>query len=155
MTKILEILSNEIMVILVAAMPVVELRGAIPIGVSIGMNPIHAAILGVIGSTLPVPFLLLFLKPAFRELRRHPFFRKFVDWVTKRTIRKTKNLHKYSVLGLLLFVAVPLPTTGAWTGAIAASLLDMRFKHALFAIFVGNCIAGTIITLLSHVAVGL
>ncbi|QEK11297.1 small multi-drug export protein [Crassaminicella thermophila] len=153
MNQILDFFSKEIMVLLVAAMPVMELRGAIPIGVSLGLSPIHAAILGLLGSMIPVPFLLLLLKPVFEKLRKNPHWRKSIDWITKRTLRKTKQVHKYKSLGLLLFVAVPLPSTGVWTGSIAASLLNIRFKHAFLAIFIGNCIAAFIIMMISHVAV--
>lgn len=154
MTDIIKFLSDEIMVILIAAMPVVELRGAIPFGVSLGMHPLHAMVLGLIGSTLPVPFLLLFLKPIFREMRKISFFRKPVEWVTRRTMKKAKNIRKYSAYGLLIFVAVPLPSTGVWTGSIAAALLDMRFQPAFLAIFGGNCIAALIMMILSHAAFG-
>ncbi len=154
MKTILEFLSDEIMVILIAAMPVLELRGAIPFGVSLGMHPLHAMLLGILGSMLPVPFLLLFLKPIFREMRKNSLFRKFVEWLTRRTMKKAKNIKKYSALGLLIFVAVPLPTTGVWTGSIAAALLDMRFRTAMLAIFVGNCIAALIMMILSHAAFG-
>jgi uncharacterized membrane protein len=154
MTNIIKFLSDEIMVILIAAMPVLELRGAIPFGVSLGMHPLHAMVLGILGSMLPVPFLLLFLKPVFREMRKHRLFKKFVEWVTNRTMKKATNIKKYSALGLLIFVAVPLPTTGVWTGSIAAALLDMRFRTAFFAILAGNCIAALIMMILSHAAFG-
>lgn len=155
MKEIFEFFSNEAMVLLMAAMPVIELRGAIPVGVSLGMSPVHATILGILGSMIPVPFLLLLLRPIFAKLRKNPNWRKLVDWITKRTLRKTKQVHKYKALGLMLFVAVPLPTTGVWTGSIAASLFNIRFKHAFLAILTGNCIAGLVIMLLSHVAVNL
>ncbi|WP_053955775.1 COG2426 family protein [Inediibacterium massiliense] len=155
MNTILEILSNEVMVLLVSAMPVMELRGAIPIGVSLGMTPMHAMIIALIGSMIPVPFLLLLLKPIFKKLKENPSWRKLVDWITKRTLKKTTTIYKYKSLGLLLFVAVPIPTTGVWTGSVAASLLNIPFKHAFLSIFIGNCIAGLIITTLSHVAVNM
>ncbi|QZY54332.1 COG2426 family protein [Crassaminicella profunda] len=155
MDQILEYISNEIMVLLVAAMPLIELRGAIPIGVARGMSAMHATLLGLIGSMIPVPFLLILLKPIFIKMKKHPYWRKLVDWITKRTLRKTEKVHKYKSLGLLLFVAVPLPTTGVWTGSIAASLFNIPFKNAFIAIFIGNTIAALIIMTLSHVAVNL
>jgi len=153
MSQIMDIISKEIMVLLVAAMPVMELRAAIPLGVSLGMSPLHAMIIGLIGSMIPVPFLLFFLKPIFAFLRKNPYWRKFVDWVTKRTMKKSKQIRKYSAIGLLIFVAVPLPTTGVWTGSIAASLLNIRLKHSFLAIFIGNCIAAVIMMAISHMAV--
>ncbi|WP_202976436.1 COG2426 family protein [Anaerophilus nitritogenes] len=155
MNKILEILSNEVMVLLVSAMPIMELRGAIPIGVSLGMSPIHATMLALLGSMIPVPFLLVLLKPVFKQLRQKPFWRKLVDWITKRTLRKTTTIYKYKSMGLLLFVAIPIPTTGVWSGSIAASLLNIPLKSAFFSIFIGNCIAALIIMTLSHVVVNL
>ncbi|MEW9123304.1 MAG: small multi-drug export protein [Thermotaleaceae bacterium] len=153
MNKILEFLTKEIMVLMVAAMPVMELRVAIPMGVSMGMSPLHAMVLGIIGSMIPVPFLLMFLKPVFRKLKKMPIFKGFVDWLTNRTMRKTGAIQKYSLWGLLLFVAIPVPTTGVWSGSIAASLLDMRLKYAFVVIFAGNCIAAVIMMSLSHMAV--
>ena len=153
MSRILDFITKEMMVIMVAAMPVAELRAAIPLGVSLGMSPLHAMILGLIGSMIPVPFLLFFLKPVFAFLRRSPYWRKLVDWVTRRTIKKTKKVHQYSAIGLMIFVAIPVPTTGGWTGSIAASLLNIRTKYAFLAIFAGNCIAAIIMTFLSHMAV--
>ena len=153
MNQLLDFISKEIMVLLVAAMPVMELRAAIPLGVSLGMSPIHAMVLGIIGSMIPVPFLLFFLKPVFAFMRKSPYWRKFVDWVIHRTMKKSSRIHKYSALGLMLFVAIPIPSTGVWTGSIAASLLNMRIKYAFLAIFAGNCIAAIIMMLLSHMAI--
>lgn len=155
MNEIIEFLSNEMIVILVAAMPIMELKGAIPIGVSMGMNPIYVLVLGIIGSTLPVPFLLLFLKPVFERMKRSSYWKKFIDWVTKRTMKKSGKIHKYKALGLFIFVAIPLPSTGVWTGSLAASLLNIPFRSGFLAIFLGNCVAGLIMTTLSHMAVGL
>ncbi|MFZ5968996.1 MAG: COG2426 family protein [Bacillota bacterium] len=150
---IFAVLPKELMVIFVAALPVLELRFAIPIGVARGLDPFYAMTLGIMGSMIPVPFLLLFLKPVFREMRKTAFFRKFVDWVTHRTMKKTGKIRKYSVFGLAVFVAVPIPSTGVWTGAIAAALLDIRFIHAFTAILAGNCVAAVIVTFFSHMAV--
>jgi uncharacterized membrane protein len=153
MNGIMDLLSNEAMILLVGAMPVAEIRGAIPLGVSLGMSPIHAALLGLAGSMIPVPFLLLFLRPVFRKLRKSQYWRRLIDWLTQRTLRKTKNIRKYSALGLMFFVAIPLPSTGVWTGSVAASLLNIPFKVAFLAIFTGNCIAALIIMTLSHMAI--
>jgi len=150
---LLDFLSREVKVLLVAALPIIELRGAIPIGVAMGMSPIHAALICIIGSMIPVPFLLFFLKPVFAKARNFEISRKFVNWLTARTERKTGQIKKYSLVGLALFVAVPLPTTGVWTGAIAASLFNLRIKYAFLAILIGNIIAAFIVTFLSHMVV--
>ncbi|SCY86992.1 COG2426 family protein [Alkaliphilus peptidifermentans] len=151
MENIIDLITREVMVLLIAAMPLMELRGAIPIGVSMGMHPAHATLLGILGSLLPVPFLLLFLEPVFSALRRSRFFRSFVDNTINRTLKKSHNVKKYSVLGLIIFVAIPLPTTGVWTGCLAATLFNIPFKNAFPAIVLGTSIAGTIMFVLSYV----
>jgi len=155
MGKLLEIITKEIMVILIAAMPLMELKGAIPIGVSMGLSPIHATILGILGSLVPVPFLLIFLKPIFISLRRTKFFREIIDSIVQKTLKKSKNMKKYSIIGLIIFVAIPLPGTGVWTGSLAAILFNVRFKYAFPAIAVGNIIAGGIMFILSYIVVNI
>ncbi|PAB59379.1 COG2426 family protein [Anaeromicrobium sediminis] len=151
MTSLLNYMSKEMVVLLVAAMPVMELRGAIPLGISMGVDPIKALIIGMIGSMIPVPFLLVLLEPVFEKLRENDYMKKIVDKIVNRTIKKTSTIHKYKAIGLLLFVAVPIPTTGVWTGAMAASLLKIRFVPALINILIGNTIAALIIAYLSNV----
>ncbi len=153
MMGIFDFLSREIRVFLIAALPIIELRGAIPIGIAMGMSPIHAALVSLLGSMLPVPFILFFMRPVFNQMLNFDLSKKFVNWVTNRTERKSKNIKKYSLYGLVLFVAVPLPTTGVWTGSLAAALLNIRIKHAFLAILIGNIIAAFIVTFLSHMAV--
>ncbi|KAB3526654.1 COG2426 family protein [Alkaliphilus serpentinus] len=155
MDRLLDILTKEFMVIFIAAMPLMELRGAIPIGVSLGMHPLHATALGIIGSLLPAPFLLVFLKPVFIYLRQRSLLKKFVDSTIKRTIKKSGNIKKYRVIGLILFVAIPLPTTGIWTGCLAATLFNIPFKVALPAIALGTTIAGVIMFVLSYVVMAM
>lgn len=150
---ILNFFSREIQVFLISALPIIELRGAIPYAVAKGMSPIHAALLCIAGSMLPVPFLLFYLRPFFAKLRKVTIVSRFEEWLINRTERKAGNIKKYSMLGLVLFVAVPLPTTGVWTGAIAAALFNLRIKHAFFAILLGNSIAAFIMTFLSHVTI--
>lgn len=153
MEKILDIITKELMVLFIAALPLVELRGAIPIGVSMGMSPIHATFLGIIGSLLPVPFLLFLLKPIFTKLRKTKTFRGMVDKIVKNTLKKSDTIKKYSVIGLVIFVAIPLPGTGVWSGSLAAILFNIRIKHAFPAIALGNAIAGMIMFVLSHIVV--
>lgn len=153
MMSLVDFLSRELRVFLLSTLPIIELRGAIPYGIAMGMNPIHAALLCIVGSMVPVPFLLFFLKPFFTKLRRIPMIRKFEVWLINRTERKAGNIKKYSMLGLVLFVAIPLPSTGIWTGSIAAALLNLRIKHAFFAILLGNIVAAILLTILSHFAI--
>lgn len=150
LTRLMDAISLEIMVILTAAMPVVELRGAIPAGIALGLAPWHAFILGVIGSMLPVPFILWFIKPIFEWLGKHSFLKPIIERIKRRTLEKSDKIERYGFWGLLIFVAIPLPGTGVWSGALAAVLLNLRFRKAFFAIFFGNMVAGLIMMSFSH-----
>lgn len=152
MMDILNFLSRELQVFLLSILPVIELRGAIPYGIARGMNPIHAALLCITGSMVPVPFLLFFLKPFFVRLRSYSIIGRFEKWLTERTVRKAGNIKKYSLLGLIFFVALPIPSTGVWTGSVAAALFNLRIKYAFFAILLGNIIAAFIVTM-GHIIV--
>lgn len=153
MWNILSFLSNEFIVIFTAMMPVVELRGAIPLGISMGMNPWHAAALGVIGSTIPVPFILVLLRPILGLFEKTKTGRNVSVWIRNHITGKNTKIRKYRALGLFIFVAIPLPTTGAWTGTGAAALMDMRIKDAIIAVFLGNCGAALIMMVLSGIIV--
>lgn len=150
LVKIFEFLSIELIVILTAMLPVIELRGAIPVGISLGLNPIHATILSFIGSMIPVPFILFAVRPMFNYLRRTKLFKKIIYKISDKSMKTSGKIQKYGVLGLILFVAIPLPGTGVWSGSLAASLLDIRFKWAFPAIFIGNFVAGILIMILSY-----
>ncbi|HZK57317.1 MAG TPA: small multi-drug export protein [Clostridia bacterium] len=153
MGKLIGIIIDEFIVLFIAALPLVELRGAIPIGVSMGMNPIHAAILGILGSLIPVPFLLFFLEPIFMYLKSTKLFKGFADRTVKRTMKRGKNIEKYSIVGLVIFVAIPLPGTGVWSGSLASILFNIPKKRAFPAIALGNVIAGIIVFILSYIVV--
>lgn len=149
--SLLEFLTIETVVVLTAATPVIELRGAIPAGVALGLSPWHAFFLGVIGSMIPVPFILWTIRPILKWLSEYTHLKDFIAKMTHRTLKKSDNIAKYGFWGLLIFVAIPLPGTGVWSGALAAVLLDLRFKSAFPAILIGNCIAGFIMMTFSHV----
>jgi len=137
-------------VLLIAASPIAELRVAIPVAISVFDFPwYYALLLAIIGNLLPVPFILLFLEAATRLLSKVALFKRFLDWLFERTRRRGRIIERYKFIGLMLFVAVPLPFTGAWTGSLAAVLFGMSFKHAFFSIFVGVVIAGVIVTCLT------
>lgn len=148
--ELLNFLSIEFTVILTAALPVIEVRGAIPVGISLGLAPIHSLFLSLIGSMIPVPFILFLIRSIFNYMKKTKVFKKLVLNLTNRSLEKAKNIQKYGALGLLVFVAIPLPGTGVWSGSLIAALLNMRFKIAFPAIFVGNTIAGILIMTLSH-----
>ncbi len=147
--KNLDIL-KEFIVLILSAAPISELRGAIPVAInSFGFHWYYAFFLAIIGNMLPVPLILLFMESVTRWLSKIPVMKKFFDWLFERTRNKSGQIQKYGSLGLILFVAVPLPITGAWTGSIAAVLLGIGFKRAFFSIFIGVIIAGIIVTCLA------
>ena len=140
-------MSEELITVIVAALPVSELRGAIPLALlSFKMPLLKLFFLSVLGNLAPVIPLLLFLEPASKRLRHFALWRNFFDHLFERTRKKAILIEKYEALGLALFVAIPLPVTGAWTGCIAASLFKIRFRYAFPAICVGILIAGLIVT---------
>lgn len=147
---IIDYLSRELAVLLISAIPIIELRGAIPIGISLGLNPIHSAILSFVGSILPVPVLLIAIRPIFKYLRSTTLFKSVINSLTSKSMKKSIKIQKHGFWGLVLFVAIPLPGTGVWSGTLAAALLDMRIKLALPAILIGNLIAMILILILSN-----
>ena len=142
------ILPAWLIVLLAAALPVSELRGAIPLAIGVyGYDPWQAYLLAVLGTLLPVVPLLLFLGPVSNWLRRFTFWDKFFTWLFSRTRRKYIREHEsFSLTALALFVAVPLPVTGAWTGCAIAFLVGFRFWPAFVAISAGVLLAGVIVT---------
>ena len=151
-TQVLTGAPPELVVIAIAALPVSELRGAIPMALKVyGMSPWKSYILAVFGNLLPVPVLLLFLGRVESYLRsRFSVFDSFFSWLFSRTRRKTRDkVARYGALGLVPFVAIPLPVTGAWTGVAAAYIFGIKFRYAFPAIALGVLIAGIIVTLAS------
>lgn len=143
-------ISKEFLTFFTAMLPILELRGAIPLAIGkLGVSPEKAYALSVIGNMMPVIPLLLLLKIVSNWLKRYKLGEKFFTWLFARTRRHSVLVEKYEALGLVLFVAVPLPITGAWTGCVAAFLFGIRFKYAFPAIFLGVLIAGVIVTLAS------
>jgi uncharacterized membrane protein len=139
-----------LVVIITAALPILELRGAIPVAMTLFQFPwYYAFLLAMIGNMLPVPVILLFLDKITLWLNKIGFCRRFLDWLFERTRRQSGVVGKYERIGLALFVAIPLPVTGAWTGSLLAVLMGIRFKQAFLSIFIGVLIAGIIITCLS------
>ena len=136
--------------ILVSMVPIVELRGGIPFGVTLGL-PVWAAYLAaVIGNILPVPFILVYIRRIFQWMRRRlPRLNRLVDKLERKSHLQGRRVTKYKYLGLMLFVAIPLPGTGAWTGALAAAFLDMPLRKAIPSIFAGILIAGIVISILT------
>ena len=127
-----------------------ELRAGLPYGIALGLDYPLALTAALVGNMIPVPFIVVYIRRIFVWLRAH--FAKMDSFITKlekKAHLKGETVRKYGPLGLLIFVAIPLPGTGAWTGALIAALLDMRLKSAVPSIFMGVCIAATIMTLLT------
>ena len=128
----------------VSMVPVVELRGAIPIGIAAGLPPAVAYLTAVLGNLVPVPFILLLIRRIFDWLRETKLMGTRIVALEKRAHLKGRVVKKYRLPGLVLLVGIPLPGTGAWTGALVAALLDIRLRSAIPAIFVGLLVAGGI-----------
>ena len=144
-------LGETLLTMLISMFPVVELRGGLPAGVAMGLPIPVAFIASLVGNMIPVPFIILFVRPLFKWVRIHiPKLEGFISHLEARAEAKSADVLRYQTWGLLIFVAIPLPGTGAWTGALIAAVLNMRLKRAVPVIFLGVVIAGCIITLLTH-----
>ena len=129
-----------------AMVPVIELRGALPVAVAAGLPPAVACVTAILGNLVPVPFIMLLVRRIFDWLRDTRFFGPKIAWLERRAHLKGRLVRKYRLLGLVILVGIPLPGTGAWTGALVAALLDIRLRTALPAILLGLLIAGGITT---------
>lgn len=133
-----------------AMMPILEIRGAIPVGVASGLDPWLAFAVGFVGNMLPIPILILLTRKIIEWLKKHNMLVKFTAWLENKGSKGAQKVQKYSFWGLFILVAIPLPGTGAWTGALVASLLNMRLKRALPAIAMGVAVAGLIVLLVTY-----
>ncbi len=134
----------------ISMLPIVELRAGLPYGIALGLDYPLALTAALVGNMIPVPFIVVYIRRIFVWLRAH--FEKMDSFITKlenKAHLKGETVKKYGPIGLLIFVAIPLPGTGAWTGALIAALLDMRLKSAVPCIFLGVCVAATIMTLIT------
>jgi uncharacterized membrane protein len=138
-----------LVVMIISMLPIFELRGGIPAGAALGMPVWKAAIFAVIGNMIPIPFILWFLDPFSRWLSKHSkTMDRFFNWLFARTRRKyTQSFERWQEFALMLFVAIPLPITGAWSGAVAAFVFGIPNRVALLYIFFGVCIAAVIVSL--------
>ena len=133
-----------------AALPVLELRGAVPYGVAMDLPLLPVLAVSILGNMLPVPFIILFIRQIFSRMKKKSAcLRGIAERLEKRAHAKKEILVKYETLGLFILVAIPLPGTGAWTGALAAALFNLRMKNALPAIFLGVVTAGIIMSVIS------
>lgn len=140
--------SKELIVFIVSAIPVLELRGSLIAAGFLNMDFLPSYVMAVLGNMLPIPFLLLFIDKIFSLLKKTRL-RDIVHRIEKKALSKSGQVKKYRSFGLFLFVAIPLPGTGAWTGALVANLLKIKPRKAILPIFCGVAVAGLIISLLS------
>ena len=135
---------DYIKLILLSMVPVIELRGAIPLGIAMDLNPVYVYISCLIGSSLvSIPVVLIF-RQVIDFFRHRKYFNIVIRWIDAKIESRAKKLKAASILGLIVFVGVPLPTTGSWSGSALASILKMRIKDALLGVFIGNAIAGAV-----------
>lgn len=141
---------------LVSMIPIIELRGGIPFGVALGLPYYLAFPAAVIGNIIPAPFIIVYIRRIFEWMRRYmPRLNRLVDKMERKAHLKGQKVSKYKYIGLWLFVAIPLPGTGAWTGSLAAAFLDVRLKKAMPAVVLGVMTAGCIMIALTHVGINL
>ena len=145
---------NILYVFLISMLPIVELRGAIPVGTALGLSPVVNFAVAVLGNLLPVPIILFFVKPVLLWLKRFRIFRPMVEWLENKAMAKGKKLEKGVFWALFLFVAIPLPGTGAWTGSLVAAFFDVQKRYSIPAILVGVLAAGVLVSLVSYGVLG-
>ena len=149
------LLNKMIGILFISMLPIIELRGAIPIGAAIGLPWYLNMSVSIVGNMLPVPFILLFSVKAFEFMKKHNIMVKFIEKIENRAKKRSEGLATGEFIGLMLFVAIPFPGTGAWTGALIAALLQFNRKRSFFYIGLGVVIAAVIMTLASYGVISL
>lgn len=147
-------ISKEMIVFVISMVPILELRGGLLAASLLNIPIVRAIWYCVIGNIIPVPFILLLITPIFNRLKKTRLFRPMVEKLESRALGKSEQIERYEFWGLALFVGVPLPGTGAWTGALIASLLGIRFRKAFPAIILGIFIATVIMSIVSYGLLG-
>ena len=147
-------LNKEVIVFIISLLPILELRGGLLAASLLNVDPLVGYIICVIGNILPVPFILLLITPLFNKLKKTKLLSKFVDKIENKALSKKDQIDKYKYLGLVLFVGIPLPGTGAWTGSLIACLLNMDKKKSFIAIMLGVIMASIIMMIISYGVVG-
>ena len=141
---------NQLIVFIVSMVPLIELRGGLIAAALLGMPLWEGVLFCLAGNIVPIPFILLFITPLFNWLKKTKLFRPMVEKLEARSMGKSEKIQKYQFWGLVLFVGIPLPGTGAWTGALIASLLNIKLKKAVPAIFLGLLLATTIMCVITY-----
>lgn len=145
---------KEILVFIISCLPILELRGGLIAAALLDLNPVTSYIISIIGNVLPIPFILWLITPVFNWLKKRKAFEKIVTKLENKALSKKDALEKGEFIGLMLFVGIPLPGTGAWTGALLAALLGMKKKKAITAILCGVFMASIIMMILSFGVLG-
>lgn len=147
-------ISAEAVIFIISMVPILELRGGLLAASLLNVNILTAIPLCVVGNIIPIPFILLFIKKIFALMKKFRIFRGFVEKLENRAMKKSGNVKKYEFLGLTLFVGIPLPMTGAWTGSLIAALLEMDFKRAILSELLGIAMATVIMSIVSYGLLG-
>ncbi len=149
-------LGKHLCVLFCSMIPIIELRGAIPLGAGLGLPFWQNYLISVVGNMIPVPFILLFISAILKWMSecKIKFFNRVSGWVLKKAEKNRPKIEKYSTWGLMIFVAIPLPGTGAWTGALVAALIKLKFSKAIISILLGVLVAGLIMSAASYGVVG-
>lgn len=150
----LEFLGRELCVFMCSMLPIIELRGGIPLAAGLGLPWYAAFPLAVAGNLLPVPFILLFMNAILNWMKRVKGLCRFANWLERKAEKNRAKVEKYSFWGLCLFVAIPIPGTGAWTGSLIASVIRTKFSKAMLSVTLGVLIAGVLLTLISYGVLG-
>ena len=140
---------KEILVFIISLMPILELRGGLIAAALLGLSPLKSYIICIIGNILPVPFILLLINKILSWMRTSRHFSKIANWLDKKVEKHKGQIEKYGYLGVILFVGIPLPGTGAWTGSLIASVLEMNKKKTFLVVCVGVIMASIIMMILS------
>lgn len=143
-------LGKLLITFLMSMVPVIELRGALPSGVALGLSPWTAFGISVIGNMVPVPFIILFIRRILEWMKRFDAFRRIAEKLESKAKKHEDKIVKYEALGLFILVALPLPGTGAWTGSLVAALFDLRLRNAVPVIFAGVIAAGLIVLFITY-----
>ena len=147
-------ISKEAIVFIISLMPILELRGGLIAAAILGLEYSKAVVICIVGNILPIPFVLLLLKKVFKIMEKFKPTRKVVEWLNKKAVANKPKIDKYGFWGLVLFVGIPLPGTGAWTGSLVASVFEMGFVKSIIAILLGILLAFIIMSIVSYGVIG-
>lgn len=145
---------KELALFLVSMVPLIELRGSIILGAAMGMHPLPVFLISLVGNLLPIPLVILFGEKILNWLKTLKPFSKLAHWYEAKLLKKSQKVNRGYLIGLCLFVGIPLPGTGAWSGSVIAALLNMKMRQALPAIALGVLLAGILVTLGAYGVVG-